>query len=351
MYAYVGSRTTLERNARGLGISVFRACPQDGRLELVQVVGDLVNPSYLTLGRGGSRLYAVHGDRAEISCFAVDQASGCLSLLNRQDTGGRNPVFLALAPDEQHVLISNHRDATVAVLPIDADGLLQSPRQVLELSGVLGPHRLEQQHPKPHANPFTPSGRHVIVPDKGLDRIFSFRFADGRLSPAEPSPFVQTREGAGPRHVAFHPTHALIYVVNELDSTVTTYRLDPETAELQPLQVVPTLPDTFTQNNRAAAIGINRAGSVLYVSNRGHDSIATLQIDHATGLLRFVCTEPTQGRTPRAFANAPDEKFLYVLNEDSDSIVVFQVHGASGALRATGDMVRTRSPVCMVFAP
>ncbi len=351
MYAYVGSRTTRERNARGLGISVFRVCPQDGGLDMVEVVVDLVNPSYLTLGRRGSRLYAAHGDRAEVSCFAVEHASGRLTLLNRQDTGGRNPVFLALDPDEQHLVLSNHGDSNVAVLPIGADGSLGPVRQVVELSGVPGPHRIEQQYPKPHANPFTPSGHHVIVPDKGLDRIFSFRFADGQLSPAEPSHFVQTREGAGPRHVAFHPTRGLAYVVNELDSTVTTYRLDPGTAELEPLQIVPTLPDTFTRNNRSAAIEINRAGSALYISNRGHDSIATLHIDPSTGLLRFVKTEPTLGRTPRAFARSPDEKFLYALNEDSDSIVVFQVRGVSGELEATGDVVRTGSPVCMVFAP
>lgn len=349
MYAYVGSRTTRERNARGDGISVFRVDPDNGALELVQVAGGLVNPSYLTLSRDGGRLYTVHGDQSDVSAFAVDRATGRLELLNRQSTEGKNPVHLALDPSGRYLVVTNHLGSSLAVLPLAADGSLQPVRQLLTLSGPIGPHRIEQQQAKPHANPFDPSGRNVVVPDKGLDRVFSFRFEDGTLIPA-PTPFVATREGAGPRHLAFHPGRPFAYVVNELDSTVTTYRFDPATAALAPLQILSTLPATFTGNSRAAGIAIDPAGRALYASNRGHDSIALFHIDATTGLLGFAGAEPTLGRTPRFFTLSPDGRLLFALNEDSDSIVAFRVDAATGGITPTGRTVKTGSPVCMVFS-
>jgi 6-phosphogluconolactonase len=254
-----------------------------------------------------------------------------------------------LDPSERFMVVSNHIGASLAVLPIAADGALEPTSQLVPLEGTPGPHRIEQKHAKPHFNPFDPSGRFVIVPDKGLDRIFSFRFEEGRLTPAD-SPSVQTREGAGPRHIAFHPHLPMAYCVNELDSTVTAYRFDPGCGELTPLQILPTLPDCHTGNSRAAAIVVSPDGRQVYASNRGHDSIAVFQISLATGLLEFVGTTRSGGKTPR-FANlAPGGRHFFALNEDSDTIVAFAVDPHSGALHMTGQTTHCASPVCMVFA-
>lgn len=344
MYAYVGSRTTRERNARGEGISIYRV-GADAGLELVDVVRDLVNPSYLLLDPAGRHLYAVHGDRSEISAFRVDPATGRLAFLNRQDTGGRNPVHLALAPDGGHIVVSNHVTSTLAVLAVLDDGSLGELAQLHQLEGPLGPHRVEQQMAKPHFNPFDPSGRFVVVPDKGLDRTFVFRFAGGRLQPAS---LAVSREGAGPRHLAFHPSLPMAYVVNELDSTVTACGWAD--GVLQPRQVVTTLPDSHVGDSRAAGIQVDGPGRHLYASNRGHDSIAVFRIDPATGLLAMVEAAPAQGRTPRFFTLAPGGRHMYVLNEDTDTIVTMAVSQADGRLRPTGGAVACGSPVCMVFS-
>jgi len=348
MHAYVGSRTTRERNARGEGVSVFEVDASSGSLERVQLVGDLVNPSYLALAPGGCHLYCVHGDRSEVSAFEVDPSNGRQSFINRQSTEGRNPVHLALDPSGRFLVVTNHIGASLAVLPIESDGALGGLAQCVPISGPIGPHRIEQQQAKPHFNPFDPSGRYVVVPDKGLDRVFSFRFEQGRLVPAEAA-FVETREGAGPRNAVFHPRQPFAYVVNELDSTVTTYGFDGESGSLTPLQVLPTLPASFTGNSRAAAIAIDRMGRTLYASNRGHDSIATFRIDATTGLPQFVCAEPSGGRTPRFFTLSPDGKHLFALNEDSDTIVAFDVDAATGRLAAPRTVATCGSPVCMVF--
>lgn len=348
MFAYVGSRTTRERNARGDGISVYRCDEASGALELVQVHGDLVNPSFLALNRAGDRLYAVHGDGEDISSFTVDASSGRIALLNRQSTQGKNPVHLALSPDEQFVVVSNHITSSLAVLPIEADGSVGTLNQLVKLEGEPGPHRKEQPFAKPHFNPFDPSGRFVVVPDKGLDKVFVFRFEGGQLTPAQ-KPQMQARESSGPRHVAFHPRLPWTYVVNELDSTVTVCRFDAKTGMLSPLQVTSILADTYTGNSRASEIEVHPSGRTVYASNRGEDSIAVLAVDEATGRVRLVQSVPCGGRTPRFFALTPDGCFMHVLNEDDDRIVTFAVDGMTGRLSPTGLVWTCGSPVCMVF--
>ncbi|MBL8378797.1 MAG: lactonase family protein [Burkholderiales bacterium] len=347
MYAYVGSRTTRERNARGEGISLFHVDPDTGALERVQVHGGLVNPSFLALSADGRHLYCVHGDGSEVSAFRIDPANARLSFINRQETRGRNPVHLAFDPSGRFLIVANHLGASLAVLPTADDGALLPLAQLVTVEGPIGPHRIEQQQAKPHFNPFDPSGRWVVVPDKGLDRVFCFGFEAGALVPA-PVPFAQAREGAGPRCAVFHPRLPLAYVVNELDSTVTTYAFDAACGALRALHIIPTLPPEYTGNNRAAGIGIDSQGRTLYTSNRGHDSVATFRLDARHGLPVMVDAAPTLGRTPRFFTLSPDGRLLFALNEDSDSIVVFDV-GQDGALARPRLAAACGSPVCMLF--
>lgn len=347
MFAYVGSRTTRERNARGDGISVFRFEPDTGALELVQVVGDLLNPSFLTLNHAGDVLYTVHGDHHEVSAFRVDRITGRLTWLNTQDCQGKNPVHLALDPTGRHMVVSNHITGTLAVMPVTDDGALLPVSQLVTLEGKPGPHRVEQPFAKPHFNPFSPCGRWVLVPDKGLDKVFVFAFESGQLRPAA-QPHLDLREGAGPRHLAFHPAQPWVYAVNELDNTVTACHFDAQTGALQAFQITPTLADTFTGNSRSAEIEVDRAGRTLFASNRGEDSVAVFDIDAETGRLTLRQTAPCAGRTPRFFTTDPSGRWCYVLNEDSDRIVLFVID-AEGRLKATRRSWVCGSPVCLVF--
>ena len=352
VYAYVGSRTTRERHARGEGISVYRVGAEDVSLALVQCVSDLVNPSFLCLNRNQDRLYTVHGDGHEVSVFAVSRNDGTLQFLQRQECGGLNPVHLALDPTEKYLVVSDHlgdHGGTLVVMPVGDNGCLGPVQQRVPLVGTPGPHRKEQPHAKPHFNPFDPSGHFIVVPDKGLDRVFVFRFDKGQLTPAG-NPWMDTREGAGPRHVAFHPMKPFAYVVNELDSTVVACRFDTDTGALLPLQVLSSLPETFTGNSRASEIAVSPDGRTLYASNRGYDSIAVFQIDMETGILSFREASLSYGKTPRFFALSDNGRWMYVLNEDSDCITQFAIDIPTGTLLPTGATTHCGSPVCMVIA-
>jgi 6-phosphogluconolactonase len=349
MHAYIGSRTTRERNARGEGITVCRVDPQSGTLERTQLVTGLVNPSYLTVNRGGKFLYAVHGDESSVSAFKIDRSTGHLELIGHQSTQGGNPVHLTLDPTERFLLVANYAGSSLAVLPVAGDGTLLPVSQLVTLSGPVGPHRIEQTQSRPHFTRFDPAGKFVLVPDKGLDRVFSFRFDAGILSAAA-EPFVATREAAGPRHLAFHPHSPLVFVSNELDSTVTVYRFTAKTGALQPIQRVSSLPDTFVGDSRAAGIAVDATGRILYASNRGHDSIAVFGIHPESGMLNFIEAVPTQGKKPRFFTLSPSGRLLYALNEDSHTVANFAVNERGGRLTPTGASFECGSPVCMVFS-
>jgi len=348
--AYVGCYTTKERDGHGEGINVYRIDPGSGNWTHVQLLKDIVNPSWLALDRRQRFLYAAHGDGTEATAFRIDEQTGHLTVLNRQPTNGKNGVRLVVDPTNRFIVLANYSSGTVAVLPINPNGSLAPLSDLASPPGKPGPHRTRQESSHPHDTLFDRQGRFVVVPDLGLDAVFVYRLdtASGKLVANDP-PSVTARPGAGPRHVDFHPSKPYAYVVNELDSTIATYRFDPERGELKPLQVITTLPPAFTGNSTTAEIAVAPSGRFVYGSNRGHDSLAIFAVDDATGVLAPVGWEPTQGKTPRLFAIEPSGTFLYAANQDSDTIVTFRVDQATGKLAPTGQVVKTGSPSTIVF--
>ena len=286
------------------------------------------NPSFLTLAPDQRFLYCVHGgnDFSAVSAFARDGETGRLTFLNRQECGGPNPVALVIEPTNRFVAVANYFNGTVGLLPIEADGTLGTLRDLATQTGPPGPHPTEQISPHPHDAVLDPAGRYLVIPDKGLDKVFIYRLdaERGTLVPADP-PSVTARPGAAPRHAAFHPRLPYAYIINEIDSTITTYAYDAAHGALDERQILSTLPPDFTGTSTTAEIAVAPSGRFLYGSNRGHDSIAVFAIDTATGTLTPLAWESTQGAMPRFFALDPSGNFLYAANQGSDTIVTFRV--------------------------
>jgi 6-phosphogluconolactonase len=347
-YAYVGSRTTRERNARGEGLTVYRFTDIAVPWERVQLIDGLVNPSFLAFDWTRRYLYAVHGDETEISAFAIDPKTRRLTFLNRVDIGGRNPVHLAVDPGNRFILVANHLTSTIAVLVRREDGKVGEIVHLVTLEGTIGPHRIEQPFAKPHQVEFDRTGRFVIVPDKGLDCVFVYAF-DSETGSLMLASAALTREGAGPRHVVLHPSNRFAYIVNELDSTIATYRFDEGTGALDPLQIVSALPDDVFVHSRAAEIAVSVDGAHVHASNRGHDSIATFAIDAATGRLTAQTWRSSGGRTPRFFLAMNDG--LVVANEDSDALMYLSASEGAVDLGQQTAVAKTGSPVCVLAMP
>ena len=349
-FAYVGSFTSEERG-RGDGINVYRIDPVSGDWTHVQLVADIVNPSFLALDRSRRFLYSAHADMAYATAFAIDATSGRLTLLNRQETGGTNGVHLAVDASNRFLVVSNYASGSMAVLPINTDGSLGPRSDLVDLPGSPGPHPTQQTSSHPHHNPFDPEGRFLLVPDKGLDRVFVFRVdVEGGALVAADTPSVSTAPGAGPRHADFHPTLPYAYVLNEMDSTLAVYDYDSQTGALSRKQLLSTLPDDFTERSTTAEIAVHQSGRFLYASNRGHNSIVAYAIDQASGELSLLGWTPTGGETPRYFGIDPSGTWLYACNQEGDDIVTFRIDTATGALTPTGQRVETGSPVTIVFS-
>jgi 6-phosphogluconolactonase (cycloisomerase 2 family) len=325
--------------------------PATGAWTHVQHVGNLVNPSFLVLRRDQRYLYAVHGDESYATSFSVDRNTGFLTFLNRVETGGQNGVHQAFDPSDKFMVVANYSTGNVSVLPVRPDGTLGEQVQVVPLPGLPGPNRIEQASSHPHQIVFDPSGRFVVVPDKGLDRIFIFSFdpATGRLTPTEQGSVV-ARAGSGPRHAAFHPTLPVLFALNEISSSVATYYLEAEHGSLRPVEILPTVPSDFTGDNTAAEIAVSAGGRFVYCSNRSHDSIGIFAADPGTGLLTSIGWVPSRGRVPRFIGFDPAHRFLYAANEQADTVVSWLVDPSTGRLAPTEQVIRNASPCTIAFA-
>ena len=348
LFAYVGSYTTPERHGRGKGINVYKVDRRTGAFSHVQLLGGLENPSFLAINKAGTRLYSVHGDRSEATSYTIEPRTGRLALLNRQPTGGYNPIHLAFDSTERFLVVLNYGTDSIAVLPVLGDGALGPYPTLTTVKGTLGPHRTEQKNVRPHHIPIDPQGKFFYAPTKGADSVIAYRLDKKRCVAVHASE-VAARPSAGPRHIDFHPRRALAYVLNELDSTITTYRQNRDTGALRPLQTVPSTPSDFTGYSTGAEIWVDRAGRNVYVSNRGHDSIGVFAVDPAKGTLSPRQWVPTKGSVPRFFAFDPAQRFLYVANQGGHSIVTYKVE-RDGLLSPAGRPLRVASPACIVFS-
>ena len=342
---------------KGEGIYVYRLDQSSGGLAFVSKTTGITNPSYLAFDATQKFLYAVNELKVyegkptgTVSAFAVDPQTGKLKFLNRQLTHGTDPCHVLVDSQRTHVFIANFMSGSVCVLPLRDDGSLGEASDFIQHQGSsIDPVR--QQGPHAHSVTLDASNRYAFVPDLGLDKLMVYRFDPkrGRLE-ANAVPWIKTKPGAGPRHVAFHANGRFAYLVNELDSTVAVLSYDSGAGTFEHLQTVPTLPEGFGGESSCADIQVSSSGAFVYTSNRGHDSIVIHRIDPRTGRLSYVDHEQTQGKTPRSFGIDPTGRFLLVANQDSDSVVSFRVDADRGKLQPTGRVTQVPTPVCVKFS-
>ena len=347
---YVGTYTRGESE----GIYLLHLDPQTGELTDPELVATLANPAFLARHPEQPWLYAVsevgnfQGQRTGgVYAFRIEPATGRLTELNTQPSGGATACHLSLDRTGRYVLVANYSAGNASVFPVQADGRLgESSDSVQHAGSSVDPQR--QRGPHAHWIQTDPSNRFAWIADLGLDRIMVYRFdaEGGTLRPHDP-PWVTLAPGAGPRHAVFHPSGEWAYVINELDSTITALEYAPQEGVARSLQTVSTLPDDFTGDNTTAEIRIHPSGRFLYGSNRGHDSLAVLAIDAETGRLQPVAHVATGGTIPRNFEIAPGGRFLLAANQGSDSLVVFRIDSMTGRLVPTGHRAALSMPVCV----
>ena len=358
---YVGTYT--EKDSKG--IYAFRFDPTTEHYTALGLEAETKNPSFVALHPNGKFLYAVNetgdfqskgavqGNEAKktgaVSAFALDSATGKLTLLNQVASGGADPCYLAFDKTGKSLLVANYTSGTVAVFPVMEDGRLGEASAVVQHVGK-GPNAERQEGPHAHSINISPDNRFAVAADLGLDELISYRFdaAKGLIAAAD-SHFVKVTPGTGPRHFTFHPSGKFAYVVGEMRSEVTAFAYDAEGGNLRELQTVSILPQGFSGRNDAAEVRVHPSGRFLYASNRGHDSIAVFRIDEKKGTLALVEDAPVLGKEPRNFAIDPPGRLMYVADQNSGKIVVFKINAKSGKLTPTGQTLVVDAPVCVRF--
>jgi 6-phosphogluconolactonase len=350
-YVYVGTYTPPSGRAEGIGI--YRFDPSSGALAPVGTEPS-ASPSFLAVDPARRFLFAVNevADRGgtvqgNVSAFGRDAATGRLTALNSQSAHGTLPCHLTTDPSGKWLIVANYGSGNTTVYPIGADGSLGAATDNVQHVGS-GPHP-RQQGPHAHAAVFDPAGRRLAVCDLGLDRTLLYRLdtAAGKLLPEGTAAVAPP--GGGPRHIVFSGDSRFAYVNNEVGSSVTAYAYDAADGRCTEMQTRSTLPEGFGGSNTTAEIALHPTGRYLYVSNRGHDSIACFAVDAQGGTLRALGHAPTHGQNPRSFAIDPSGTFLYAANQNTDTIVQFRIDSATGQLTPTGQVTQAPSPVCILF--
>jgi 6-phosphogluconolactonase len=334
------------------GIHAFTFDATNGTLTPRGSYAGIAAPSFLIAHPNGRWLYAVsetsqqNGQPGTIWAMRVTE-SWSIEPLNKQASGGDWPCHLVIDATGRWLIASNYASGSVGVLPILDDGSLGAMTDLIQHRGS-GPHPDRQEGPHAHSATFTPDQRFVIIADLGIDalRVYAFDSTAGKL---REQTTTATRPGAGPRHLAFHPNGKHVFVSNELNNTVAVYSYDAASGTLSEQQSVSTLPSGAPEN-AVADIHVSPTGDRVYVSNRGHDSIAIFQIG-SDGQLTPVAIRSCGGCCPRNFAIEPGNHFLLVANQESNEVAVLPVQDAPEAIGAAISRVAVKGASCVQFAP
>ena len=346
-YAYVGCRTTQQRNARGKGIKVFAIDGKNGDWKEIQCLKtEEENPSYQCFDNNKDYLYSVHGDFTKVSSYRI-QADGTLVPLNTIDIGGKNPVYITPDKTNQYLVAASLQGGAVHVIRRNEDG---------SLGEIVSHHDFPGKKAGAvsfaHQCIWDQSREYLFVPTQargvgyGQIKVLRFHSEDGSIE--ETDTYI-SREYSEPRHVSVHTNNRWVYLINEKGNFMTYLDFDAEKGKLTPRQILPTLPDTYTGEGQASASVLDPTGSILIGSNRIHESIVFYRINPETGYMTTLGYLPTLGKTPRFMTFNEDGSRFYVANEDTDTIIEMKLDAEKGSMDYTGRVIHTESPVCIIF--
>jgi 6-phosphogluconolactonase len=350
-FLYIGTYSV--RGSKGIYVYEFNR--SKGTAKLIQTIDDLESPSFLAIHPSRKYLYAVNGGSIDgtrssgsATAYVIDPKTGKLSFLNHISSFGQGPCHISIDKKGEWAFISNYNEGNVVGVSILQDGSLGATMESKKYSGKsVNEKRQEQSHT--HSSYFSANNKFLYVSDLGTDKIYTYTFdqKSGKIYSAGVGE-IKVTLGAGPRHLALHPTLPYAYSAEELTSTVGIFSIDNTGGMTLVQDTVRSLPKEFKEPNTSADIHTDPQGKFLYLSNRGHDAIAVFSIQQSTGRLKLIGHQKTMGKTPRNFLVDPKGKFLFAANQDSDNITIFKL-GQNGMPIFTGKQIKVPSPVCVQY--
>jgi 6-phosphogluconolactonase len=330
-FVYVGG-WPLSGTSTPREITIYRLDLASGRLTAAGTAAGPKTPTFMAFHPGGKFAYVIDEvDDGKVYAYAIDPATGALTLLNSASAAGFGPTHMALDRSAKFVLTASwagDNPASIGVVPILPDGKVGEPVDRKDFMSKGYAHYVTT----------SPDNKFVLANLNGEQATALFRFdaATGKLTPNDP-PRVTYPAGYGPRHLDFHPSGKFVYVIHEQGAKITAHRYDSAQGTLTQLQEVPTLPEGFTGANTTAQILVHPSGKFVYGSNRGHDSVVIYRIDETTGMLSLVGHQTGVGARPRNFTIDPTGALLLAASQDEHNVRVYRIDQTTGQLQLLGD--------------
>jgi len=303
-------------------IRTYAVDSSTGALTPLKVFAAGGDPSFLAFDEARRLVFAIDSAQNRVRSFGIDPKTGTLTEKNAVATGGTGATHVSLVPSGKFLLVAHYTSGHVSVVPVAQDGTLSATTDVV-LAGD-----------KAHYVQMDAAQKTIYVPCLGANAVARYTLdgATGKLTALSAVPLPA---GAGPRHLAFAPTAPFAFVVNELQSSVTSFAYDSATGALTLVETKSALPVGFNGPNTGAAIFAHPDGKYVYASNRGQDTITRFVYD-AAGKLTLDGQVPTFGRTPRSFTLAGAGKLAYVANQGSGTVYGYTFEAGTGSLKPIG---------------
>lgn len=332
-----------------MGMNVYELDSRRGSLTLISQADAGPNPSFFCYSPRKKLLYAAN----EVMEFKGQPGGGITTL--RYDSGNASfekagemvipyggPCYISISPDSGFLFVANYPKGSVAVVKLNEEGI---PETVTD-SILYNPEKPNASHA--HMIMSDPRGDHIFVTDLGLDRIviYDFDTREGKLIQLE-NGIISIAPGSGPRHFIFSSDGSEMYLINELGSTIMTFKND-HNGGLSLLQTLSTRGFNSAEKNYCADIHSGKSGEFIYGSNRGENSIVVFKVAD-DGILSLAGHSTCGGDWPRNFVIDPSGKFLLAANQRSGNIVVFKINGRTGLPEGPVDSTLMKAPACLVF--
>ncbi len=331
---WAGSYGTAEEET----IARFSLDAETGQITKLYGFRGAENPSWIGMNAAKTMLYSVEELTPEGRILAFRIGEQGLEPAAGLSTKGADPCHICLDEKEKHLFAANYTSGSLAVYRLNQGG---APVQMTEFLRYTGSGSDPVRQEGPHIHFTEVMGEQVFAVDLGTDTVFVYLLDAAAGTLTDMGKGLRLPAGAGPRHLAFHPEiPGIVYVACELGSSVALFREKGGEYVLE--AAVSTLPESYSGENTVAAIRIRK--DCLFVSNRGHDSIAVFSIQE-DGSLSLQQIVPAGGRIPRDFAIMGE--YVVIANQGSDEITVLRMNPETGLLEQTGICASMLRPACI----
>lgn len=312
--------------------------------------------SYLDLSPGQKYLFAINQDRWEgtvnstVTSFVIEAGSLALEPINSQSSQGRGICHIHCSKDGGHIFAANYGSGHASALPVNENGEI-APASSVVIGEGSGPNQRRQEGPHAHQVMLDPGLNFLLVPDLGIDKvlIYAFDAANGTLMPNPAQASFSLPPESGPRHLAFHPDGKYLYVVNELNSTLTACSFRASDGTITLLNTESTVEDDHEGMKYPAAVRVHPNGKYVYASTRGENScISTFEIGNDGRVKRLQVMEQVPN-WPRDFNLDPSGEWMLVAGERSHEILLYRIDPKTGLLSETQAAIELPAPANILF--